>query len=120
MTSGTFRPERPVSRGFDLVRLEICDLAVDERLGDGRPERQELRVGDDGAAAEVVEMAEAEFQIVPERLCVHSFEVMDNFQYANPAMPRDEGFEFLRRAIELLGRDPLRNLDLDRGEVVPL
>src|SRR4249920_2427505 len=32
---GPFGPEQPVARGFDLVRLEIGDLAVEERLGDG-------------------------------------------------------------------------------------
>ena len=49
---GAFRPKQPVARRFHLIRLEISDLAVDERLGDGRHKRQKLGVGDDGAAAQ--------------------------------------------------------------------
>ena len=71
MTSAA-RPKQPVARRFHLVKFEISDLAVDERLGDGRHKRQKLGVGDDGAAAEIVQVTKAEFQIVrKQRLLDH-------------------------------------------------
>jgi hypothetical protein len=44
-------------------------------------ERDELGIGNDGAAAEVVEVAQAEFQIMPKRLCVHALEMSAGFIY---------------------------------------
>ena len=78
---GALRPKQPVPRGFHHFRLEMGDLAIDERLDHGGPEREELGIGDDGAAAEVVEVAQAEFQIMPKRLCVHALEMSAGFIY---------------------------------------
>src|SRR5262249_31563390 len=117
---GTFGPKQPVARSFELIGLEIGDLAVDERFSDGRPQRKKFRVGDNGAAAEVVEVTKTEFQIMPKRPHVHALKMIDDLEHAYAAMTRNEGFKLLRRAIELLGGDTVGNFDLDRGEVVHL
>jgi hypothetical protein len=46
--------------------------------------------------------------------------VMDDFEHAHPAMAGNEGLKLFCRLVELLGRHPVGDLDLDGGEVVHL
>src|SRR5262249_23175028 len=46
--------------------------------------------------------------------------MIDDFEHAHPAVAGDEGLELFRRLVELLGRHPIREFNLDSGKVVHL
>ena len=77
-----------------------------------------VRIADDRHAAEILHMAQAELDVVPEGDGVHALEILDDLEHARMPMARDEGFELGRHRVELLGGHAAREQDFDRLGVV--
>src|SRR5262245_29912139 len=88
----------------------MLDLAGHERRDQARPEMVRVRVGDDGATTECLEVPQAELDVVPKGGCVHALEIPDDLEDARLAVTADEGLEALGHGIEFLRREPLSSI----------
>ena len=68
--------------------------------------------------AEILEVPQAEFDVVPEGARVHALEILDDLEHPHVAVARDEGFELGGDGVELFRRHAAVEHDLDRLGVV--
>ena len=75
-------------------------------------------LADDRRPAEILQMAQAEFDVVPEGDRVHALEILDDLEHAHMAVPGDEALQLGGNGVELLGGNAARKHDLDGLGVV--
>jgi hypothetical protein len=61
-----------------------------------------VRIANNRHPAEILQMTQAKFDVMPEGDSVHTLEILDNFEHAHMAVPVDECFELGGNAVKLL------------------